>query len=176
MLDRVREALFSTLGNRVEDARVLDLFAGSGSLGLEALSRGAVSARMVERDVRTLRLLKANVESLGLIERAEIVRGDANASASWEPPIPRTASTSCSSIRPIRCCATVRTRRTCVARSESDRRRSRCRRRRARAARAARLAPVAGYAGALEGASTARAALWPHARICLDRLRGGADS
>lgn len=83
MLDRVREALFSTLGNRVEEARVLDLFAGSGSLGLEALSRGATSARMVERDVRTLRLLKANVESLGLIERAEIVRGDANASASW---------------------------------------------------------------------------------------------
>jgi 16S rRNA (guanine966-N2)-methyltransferase len=77
MLDRVREALFSTLGDRVPDARVLDLFAGSGSLGLESLSRGAGSARMIERNPRTLDVLRANVELLGLSDRARIVRGDA---------------------------------------------------------------------------------------------------
>ena len=77
MLDRVREALFSTLGERIRGARVLDLFAGSGSLGLEALSRGAQSARMIERDPRALAILRGNVETLGLAGRAQIVRGDA---------------------------------------------------------------------------------------------------
>jgi 16S rRNA (guanine966-N2)-methyltransferase len=77
MLDRVREAMFSTLGDLVPDARVLDLFAGSGSLGLEALSRGARSARFVERDPRTLDTLRANVELLGLGDRARLVRDDA---------------------------------------------------------------------------------------------------
>jgi 16S rRNA (guanine966-N2)-methyltransferase len=83
MLDRVREALFATLGDRLERARVLDLFAGSGSLGLEALSRGALSARLVERDPATLRLLRANVDSLALAERARIVGGDALSASSW---------------------------------------------------------------------------------------------
>jgi 16S rRNA (guanine966-N2)-methyltransferase len=77
MLDRVREALFGTLGDLVPDARVLDLFAGSGSLGLEALSRGARLARMIERDPETLRVLQRNVAALGLAERAEVARGDA---------------------------------------------------------------------------------------------------
>ncbi len=84
MLDRVREALFSTLGNRVEGARVLDLFAGSGSLSLESLSRGARFARMVERDPRALAVLKENTEALALLERARIVRGDALKPRSWE--------------------------------------------------------------------------------------------
>ena len=64
MLDRVREALFSTLGDQVEGARVLDLFAGTGSLGLEALSRGAKEARFVERDRRALERLADNVQTL----------------------------------------------------------------------------------------------------------------
>ncbi len=67
----------------LEGARVLDLFAGSGSLGLEALSRGAVRARMVERDAKALKLLTGNVETLGLLERAEIVRADALEPSSW---------------------------------------------------------------------------------------------
>ena len=50
MTDRVREAIFSSLGPKVDDSRVLDLYAGSGSLGLEALSRGATKAVFVERD------------------------------------------------------------------------------------------------------------------------------
>lgn len=83
MLDRVREALFSSLGMRVEDARVLDLFAGTGSLGLESLSRGAGSARLVESDRTALAALRANVETLALTQRAEVVSGDALEPASW---------------------------------------------------------------------------------------------
>jgi 16S rRNA (guanine966-N2)-methyltransferase len=83
MLDRVREALFSSLGTRVEDARVLDLFAGTGSLGLESLSRGATSARLVESDRSALAALRANVAALHLDERAEVVAGDALEPASW---------------------------------------------------------------------------------------------
>ena len=70
--DRVREALFSLLGE-VSGARVLDLFAGTGALGIEALSRGARSAVFVERDARALRALRANLASLELGgDRAEV--------------------------------------------------------------------------------------------------------
>jgi 16S rRNA (guanine(966)-N(2))-methyltransferase RsmD len=85
MLDRVREAMFSTLGKRAEGANVLDLFAGSGSLGLEALSRGARRARMVEKHPLALSVLRKNVELLGMGERAEIVRGDALRPDLWRP-------------------------------------------------------------------------------------------
>jgi 16S rRNA (guanine966-N2)-methyltransferase len=74
--DRVREALFSILGDRVEDARVLDLFAGAGTLGLEALSRGAASATFVESAPRALDALRANLATLGTGEDAEVVRAD----------------------------------------------------------------------------------------------------
>ena len=77
MLDRVREAVFSSLGERVEDALVLDLFSGSGSLGLEALSRGARSARFAEKGRKALAALEENVEALGLGERAEVLSCDA---------------------------------------------------------------------------------------------------
>ena len=62
--DRVREALFSTLGP-LGGALVLDLFAGSGALGLEALSRGAAHADLVERDARAAAVARANAEALG---------------------------------------------------------------------------------------------------------------
>jgi 16S rRNA (guanine966-N2)-methyltransferase len=74
--ERVREALFSMLGD-VSGARVLDLFAGSGALGIEALSRGAAAATFVERSQPALAALRANVESLGLEQRARIVAGEA---------------------------------------------------------------------------------------------------
>jgi 16S rRNA (guanine966-N2)-methyltransferase len=61
--DRVREALFALLGD-VEGARVLDLFAGAGGLGIEAISRGAAHATFIERDARAVRALKANLSSL----------------------------------------------------------------------------------------------------------------
>ena len=64
--DRVREAVFSSIGNWVEDAIVADLYAGSGSFGLEALSRGARSSVFVESGRKALRALRANVEVVGL--------------------------------------------------------------------------------------------------------------
>jgi 16S rRNA (guanine966-N2)-methyltransferase len=63
--DRVREAVFSIVG-RVEGAAVLDLFAGSGAMGLEALSRGAASCVFVERDREAARVIQANLEKLRL--------------------------------------------------------------------------------------------------------------
>jgi 16S rRNA (guanine966-N2)-methyltransferase len=72
--DRVREALLSMLGD-VSGARVLDLYAGSGALGIEALSRGAESAVFVERDPRAVAAIERNLESIGLEE--EVVRQDA---------------------------------------------------------------------------------------------------
>ena len=70
--DRVREALFSILGDRVAGAAVLDLFAGTGALGLEALSRGAARVTFVDRDTAAVR---ANLDALGL--EAEVHRRDA---------------------------------------------------------------------------------------------------
>lgn len=64
--DRVREALFSTLGGSVAGAAVLDLFAGSGALGIEALSRGASRVTFVERDRGVARVLRANLDALDL--------------------------------------------------------------------------------------------------------------
>jgi 16S rRNA (guanine966-N2)-methyltransferase len=73
--DRVREALFSMLGT-VAELDVLDLFAGSGALGIEALSRGARSATFVDSDAAALRAVRSNLERLG-IEDARVVRTDA---------------------------------------------------------------------------------------------------
>lgn len=63
--DRVREALFSILGAAVRDAPAADLCCGSGALGIEALSRGAARADFVDRDPRSLRAVRANLEALG---------------------------------------------------------------------------------------------------------------
>jgi 16S rRNA (guanine966-N2)-methyltransferase len=71
--DRARETLFALLGN-VSGARVLDLFAGTGALGIEALSRGAATAVLVDSDPG---LAQRNVEALALSERCEVVRSDA---------------------------------------------------------------------------------------------------
>lgn len=73
--DRVRQALFSMLGD-VSGALVLDVFAGSGALGLEALSRGARHAHLWERAPAALRAIAANVERLGYGSRTTVVRGD----------------------------------------------------------------------------------------------------
>lgn len=77
--DRVREAMFNSLNSlgAVARASVLDLFAGSGALGMEALSRGAAHATFVERDPRVIGVLRANLERLGFAEPAELVPGDA---------------------------------------------------------------------------------------------------
>jgi len=75
--DRVREAWFSILQRSIRGARVLDLFAGSGALGFEALSRGAASADFVELHRFALATLKANVKTLDVDDRAAIHRADA---------------------------------------------------------------------------------------------------
>jgi 16S rRNA (guanine966-N2)-methyltransferase len=75
--DRVREAWMSILGPRLPGARVLDLCAGTGALGLEALSRGAASAEFVERAPPALELLRRNIEGLGVTDRARVTREDA---------------------------------------------------------------------------------------------------
>ena len=71
--ERAREAVFSVLGDRVGGARVLDLYCGTGALAIEALSRGAAGATLVDRDTRAA---LGNVERLGLAERVELVRAD----------------------------------------------------------------------------------------------------
>ena len=75
--DRVREALFSILGPPDENARVLDLFAGAGGLGIEALSRGAERAVFVERSRGALRYLRRNLDDLGLASVSEVHQEDA---------------------------------------------------------------------------------------------------
>ena len=71
----------AALGGEIADSRVLDLFAGSGALGLEALSRGAREATFVERGRGPLTTLTANIELLGAQDRSRVVRGDAMAFA-----------------------------------------------------------------------------------------------
>lgn len=71
--DRARETLFAILG-RISGVRALDLFCGTGALGIEAISRGADSAVFVDKD---LKLVRRNVEELGITNRCELERGDA---------------------------------------------------------------------------------------------------
>jgi 16S rRNA (guanine966-N2)-methyltransferase len=77
--EKVRQALFNILGPPGDDLHVLDLFAGSGALGLEALSRGAATATFVERARPALTTLRANVEDLAVGPRARIVPTDVSA-------------------------------------------------------------------------------------------------
>jgi len=76
--DKVREATFNALGSRdlVVGAQVADLFAGSGAIGIEALSRGALHCTFVERDRDALRALRTNLDALGVTDRSRIVTGD----------------------------------------------------------------------------------------------------
>jgi 16S rRNA (guanine966-N2)-methyltransferase len=77
--DRVREAIFSSLTSMdaIRDARVLDLFAGTGALGIEALSRGAASATFVDADHAAIRAIEENLATTGLGGDARVVHGDA---------------------------------------------------------------------------------------------------
>jgi 16S rRNA (guanine966-N2)-methyltransferase len=86
--EKVREAVFDILGSIAGD-RVLDLFAGSGALGIEALSRGAVHATFVDAARPALTAIRQNLRALGLADRATVVPGDAVAvAARHEPPAP----------------------------------------------------------------------------------------
>ena len=86
--DRVREALFSAIESRLGalgGLRVVDLYAGSGAVGLEALSRGAAHVLLVERDRKALQVVHANVDAVGLAH-AVVVAGDVGALTSLAPP------------------------------------------------------------------------------------------
>jgi 16S rRNA (guanine966-N2)-methyltransferase len=74
--DMAREGLFSSLGRDVVGARVLDLFAGTGAMAIEALSRGADHAVLVERDRRAVRVIEDNLQRTGLAERADLIEAD----------------------------------------------------------------------------------------------------
>jgi 16S rRNA (guanine966-N2)-methyltransferase len=71
--DRVRETLFAILEPELEDTRVLDLFAGAGTLGIEALSRGAARVAFVERSAEALKTLRKNLKATGFDSRSEVV-------------------------------------------------------------------------------------------------------
>ena len=75
--DRVKESLFDILGGDVEGAHFLDLFAGTGSVGIEALSRGAERAVFVDNARRAIETVRRNLQATGLADRAEVVQGDA---------------------------------------------------------------------------------------------------
>jgi 16S rRNA (guanine966-N2)-methyltransferase len=87
MTDRVRENLFNLLGPAVEGAVVLDLFCGSGALGLEALSRGAARATFVDTDAAAIGAVETNCRRLGLKGRARVLRRDALRPGPWMRPI-----------------------------------------------------------------------------------------
>lgn len=77
MKDRVREALFNLIGPDVKGLHAIDLFAGTGALGLESVSRGAAGATLIERHYPTAALIRRNVETLGAADRCEVVAADA---------------------------------------------------------------------------------------------------
>jgi 16S rRNA (guanine(966)-N(2))-methyltransferase RsmD len=75
-LDRIKEPLFSIILNRILDAEVLDLFAGSGALGMEALSRGAKSAILCDNSLEAIKIIKNNLNKTKLADYAEIINKD----------------------------------------------------------------------------------------------------
>ncbi len=75
--DRAKEALFNILGGDVQGASFLDLFAGTGSVGIEALSRGAGRVVFIDHDVRAIRTIEENLRLTGLERQAAVIRGDA---------------------------------------------------------------------------------------------------
>ena len=77
IMDRVKTALFDILADEVEGAHFLDLFAGTGSVGIEALSRGAAHATFIEMNHKVLKVVRENLHITGLTDRAEALRADA---------------------------------------------------------------------------------------------------
>jgi 16S rRNA (guanine966-N2)-methyltransferase len=77
VMDRVKTALFDILAYRIRDTRFLDLFGGTGSIGIEALSRGAAAATFIELDGPAIRCIRENLAITGLGDRAEVLRTDA---------------------------------------------------------------------------------------------------
>jgi 16S rRNA (guanine966-N2)-methyltransferase len=85
LADRVKETLFAILEPDLDGARFLDLFAGSGAGGIEALSRGASAATFVERDAGATRVIETNLARAGLADRAHVIRADVLSWLAREP-------------------------------------------------------------------------------------------
>jgi 16S rRNA (guanine966-N2)-methyltransferase len=85
--DKVREAIFNLLGQDVSDTKVLDLFAGTGSLGIEALSRGAQWVLFIDSCDRAVRLIRENLDRCGLGGRGHVVKKDLNKGLPWGSPL-----------------------------------------------------------------------------------------
>ena len=75
-LDRVKESLFNIIQSRLEEANILDLFAGSGALGIEALSRGAKTATFCDKSSEAIKIIKRNVEDTKFTEQSTIINTD----------------------------------------------------------------------------------------------------
>ncbi|HOK56858.1 MAG TPA: 16S rRNA (guanine(966)-N(2))-methyltransferase RsmD [bacterium] len=74
--DIVREAIFDTLRGWIVNKKVLEMFAGSGILGIEAISNGAKKIIFIEKDKRGIKVIKENIESLGIEKKCEVIKGD----------------------------------------------------------------------------------------------------
>ena len=109
IIDRVKQALFNIIAARVEDARFLDLFAGTGSVGIEALSRGAASATFIELNHTMLALVRENLQITGLADRAETIHADAfKFLQNGAPQAPRLSLAFGRVENPVECLADVR--------------------------------------------------------------------
>jgi 16S rRNA (guanine966-N2)-methyltransferase len=84
MKDRVREAVFNLLGDAARGRHAVDLFAGTGALGLEALSRGAARATFIEQHYPTARIIRENIAVLGVEQSSEVISGNVFLRARWE--------------------------------------------------------------------------------------------
>lgn len=87
IMDRVKESLFNILGTDIEEASVLDLFAGTGGVGIEALSRGAARAVLVEGNRAAIQVIQENLRTTGLAQRAQVVRSDVFIYLRNDPPV-----------------------------------------------------------------------------------------
>lgn len=88
MKDRVREAVFNLIGPTVRDTHVVDLFAGTGALAFEAMSRGAVGATLIERHAPTSRVIRKNIETLNIADQCDLIVTSAFSWASRKPSLP----------------------------------------------------------------------------------------
>lgn len=88
IMDRVKEALFSILGANVPEASILDLFAGTGAVGIEALSRGAAFARFIDRDKAAIRTVQENLAICRFTDKADVLHTDALLYLERENPTP----------------------------------------------------------------------------------------
>lgn len=73
--ERIKESLFSIISDEIPNSAVLDLYAGTGSLGLEALSRGAAYALFIDNDIKSIGTIKKNLENLGFLSKGKVIKG-----------------------------------------------------------------------------------------------------